>query len=177
LLRSAPIEVVDYDPKWPLMYEAEKERIASALGPLVRAIEHIGSTSVAGLAAKPTIDALVGIHNLADVGKCIVPLEQIGYQHRPAFESQFLGGHYFRRRNELGQHTYHIHVTEFNSEFWNRHIGFRNYLRTHPEAARQYEQLKRGLAQKFPNDRERYTEGKSEFIRGIEKIAGMPANG
>jgi GrpB-like predicted nucleotidyltransferase (UPF0157 family) len=157
------------------MYQTEKARIVLALGTLVRAIEHIGSTSVPGLAAKPTIDTLVGIGNLADIAKCIEPLEQIGYQHRPAFEAQFPGGHYFRRRNELGQHTHHIHVTEFNSEFWQRHIAFRDYLRAHPRVGKQYEELKRDLARQFPNDRKRYTEGKSAFIREIEKRASHPS--
>lgn len=160
--------IVDYDPQWPTIFDKEKTRLLDAIGSYVTAIEHIGSTSVPNLGAKPVIDIMVGLRHLADAAHCIAPLENLGYVYVPDFEDAMPYRRYFRKTlpHDPHEHTHHIHMVETQHEFWSRHLLFRDYLRTHPDDAAAYEKLKRELAPQFTSGSE-YADAKTEFITAI----------
>jgi len=158
------IRMVPYDPRWPQIFEAEKEFLRSKFPrPLLKRIEHFGSTAIPGLTAKPIVDMLIEVNSLSATKRHIVPvLESEGYDYfwredcSPAYA-------WFIKRNSKGIRTHHLHMVEANSKLWER-LFFRDYLREFPNEAQRYEDLKRDLAEKYPNDRVAYTEGKTEFI-------------
>jgi GrpB-like predicted nucleotidyltransferase (UPF0157 family) len=160
------IVIVDYDPRWPGMYEDERARILDAIGPLVAAIEHVGSTSVPGLAAKPVIDIMVGVSTLADANRCIEPIVNLGYHYVPEYEDEIPERRYFKKLRVDGTHTHHLHMVEISSQFWADHLLFRDYLRVHPETAWDYERLKRALAPHFTNGND-YAIAKTDFITEV----------
>lgn len=169
-----PVVVVDYDPEWPRRFQVERDRILTAIGDWTTAIEHVGSTAVPGLAAKPIIDVMIGIRRLADAVHCICPLEDLGYEYVPSYEDEMPFRRYFRKDDDEGSRVAHVHMVEPSHPFWERHLAFRDWLRTHPEDARAYADLKRELAVRYRNDRLAYTEAKTDFIRRIERRAGVP---
>ncbi len=152
--------VVDYNPAWPRRYEEERARIVAALGDLALTIEHVGSTAVPGLAAKPVIDIMIGVRELADGQACIGPLRSLGYEYRG--DGGIPDRHYFRKG---APRSHHLHLVEHESEFWERHILFRDRLREDPELAREYGALKKELAVQYRTERLAYTEAKSPFIK------------
>lgn len=162
------VEIADYDPRWPQMFAEEKARILDAIGEWVVDLQHVGSTSVPGLAAKPIIDMMPGLRRLEDAQHCIAPLEKIGYEYVPQYNALLPERRYFQKGYPR---THHLHMVETGGAFWNRHIFFRDYLRTHREAAQAYADLKRGLAQTHALDRFAYTDAKTEFIQSIEAKA------
>lgn len=158
-----------YDDRWPALFAREKGRLEAALAPYVLAIEHVGSTAVVGLAAKPTVDILVGIFRLSDAPRLVARMEKLGYAYVPKFEQEIPERRYFHypaARGEAG--LFHVHMVEVGSPFWERHLLFRDFLRGHAEAARDYEALKRKLAEVHGGDREAYTAAKSDFILKAE---------
>ena len=157
-----PIIVVDYNANWSNQYEQEKQQILLALGDTVTNIQHIGSTAIAGLAAKPVIDMLLGLKQIPPLLTQVSHLEAIGYSYHG--ELEIPGRHYFRKGMPR---THQIHAVLVNSEFWERHILFRDFLRSHPEAAQRYETLKRKLAQEFECDRTSYTNSKTPLIEQL----------
>jgi len=161
-----PVAIVDYDPQWPVLYEEEKGRILGVIGRRIAAIEHVGSTAVPGLAAKPIIDIIVAVRRLIDAGECIEPLQSIGYEYVPEFEVELPERRFFRKGLPEAR-IHHIHMIELTSDFWERHLLFRDYLRTHPEVAQQYYRLKKELAARYGSDREAYAEAKTPFIESI----------
>jgi GrpB-like predicted nucleotidyltransferase (UPF0157 family) len=164
------IEIVEYNPDWADMYEQEAASIRKALGSLILEIEHIGSTAVPGLAAKPVIDIMVGLRCLSNGKNTIKPLEELGYVYwrdNPNPQKMF----FVKGMPPYGEkRTHHVHVVEIDGEFWQRRL-FRDYLRIHPEEVRRYEALKRDLAARFRNDREAYTQGKSDFVGEVMEKA------
>lgn len=161
------VNIVEYDPRWATLFAEEAERIWQALGnDLVGEIEHIGSTAVPGMAAKPVIDIMVGVGSLVDAKSAILALESLGYVYW--HEDPRPGRMFFVKgmRPYGKQRTHHIHIVEIDSEFWGRKL-FCDYLRKHPEEARRYETLKRDLAASFRSDREAYTNGKNDYIRAV----------
>ncbi len=165
------IEVVDYDPAWPARFDSESARLAEFFPPgLVRRIEHIGSTAVPGLAAKPIIDILVGVDDFAPVVDEVAPaMERAGYDYffRPELGDDGPRYPWFIGRDASGARVSHIHVVLIaDTAQWDR-VVFRDYLRSHRDAALEYAQLKRGLAARFADDREAYTTAKTEFITRI----------
>lgn len=161
------IIIVEYDPRWPFMFAEESANIAEVLGKdLVVGIEHIGSTAVPGLAAKPIIDLLVKVDSLVKAKQgAISPLEQLGYAYwsdNPDQARMF----FVKGLPPNSPRTHHIHIIELDSILRER-LLFRDYLREHPEEAFRYAQLKRQLAQQFLTDREAYTNGKTEYVQSI----------
>lgn len=144
------------------MFAEEEERLRVAVGEHALAVEHVGSTAICGLRAKPIIDIAVAVREIADAGKCVMPLEGIGYEYRG---EQGLAGRHFFGKGE--PRTHHLHMVEAGSDFWRSHLLFRDYLRRHREVRERYEELKQGLAQRHEADREAYTEGKAAFIAGV----------
>ena len=162
-----PVIITEYNRNWPRIYKEEEAHILQVIGDYIEDIQHVGSTSVPGLGAKSIIDIMIGIHKLSLVDKCVQPLHSLGYEYLGEFGIP--GRHYFRKPPEaLTMHrTHHLHMVETNNDGWKRNILFRDYLRTHPEDAKQYEVLKRALAKQFGSDREGYTDAKTEFIETV----------
>lgn len=168
------VRIVEYNPEWPRLFEEEKTLLLAAAGPWIEEIQHVGSTSIPGLAAKPIIDIMIAIYDLADVSKCVAPIENLGYDYLG--EHGLPERHFFRKPRLDGWHkrTHHIHMVLKGSNQWINQVGFRDYLREHPEARQQYEQLKRELAEQYRNDRFGYTDAKQEFVFAILRQAGHP---
>ena len=172
------IDVVAYDPAWPGMFEAEKAHLRACLpGDMVGRIEHFGSTAVPGLAAKPVVDVLVEVWDLEATKTRIAPiLEAQGYDYfwRPTFGDSTPPFYaWFIKRDGEGHRTHHIHMVEPDFSHWER-LDFRDYLREHPEAVREYGEIKMRLAREHPDDRIAYTEAKGEFIeRVMGEIRGV----
>ena len=162
-----PIVVVDYDESWTAIYEMLRARVAVELGPLAIAVEHVGSTAVLGLAAKPIIDIDVVIASRDDLPRAIAALRRLGYVHRG--DLGVPGREAFEAPGGLPKH--HLYVCSADSEELRRHLEFRDYLRAHEEAARQYEALKRDLAERYRDDREAYTDAKAEFVQETLRAA------
>lgn len=163
-LRDA-VEIVDFDAGWAQAFEQERQRLKTVLGERAVAIEHIGSTAVPGLAAKPVIDILVGIYKYPLVDDSLAWLGTLGYQYRG--EDAVGGGQFFR----TSPRTRHLRVLAINDPAWRDRLIFRDYLRGHPETADEYCRLKLRLAQEYRLDRQAYTEGKSQFIANVLKRA------
>jgi GrpB-like predicted nucleotidyltransferase (UPF0157 family) len=167
MVSADPIVVVPYDEAWPSLFEEERARIERAIGPWVEEIEHVGSTAVLGLAAKPIIDVMVGVKSLEDSPTLVERLVGIGYEYVPEFEQVFPFRRYFRKMRE-GRRTHQIHLVErSNAEWWDRHLLFRDYLREHPEVVEEYARLKYELSDRFGEDREAYTDAKTCFISQV----------
>jgi GrpB-like predicted nucleotidyltransferase (UPF0157 family) len=167
----APVIIEDYDPAWPGIFEREKELIIERIGHRLLRVEHMGSTAVPGLGAKPIIDILAAVPELGPAPDYAEPLEPLGYVwiENAGFED----AHSLSRRAETspGSLPVHLFLTEMDSWFWRRHLVFRDQLRARPETAAAYEALKRDLAQKFRHDRPAYVEGKTGFIEGVVRQA------
>jgi GrpB-like predicted nucleotidyltransferase (UPF0157 family) len=161
-----PVIIVEYDPRWPAQYEAERDVIVAAVGDWIVAIEHVGSTAVPGLGGKPIIDIMPAVRRLMDAERCIQPLASVGYEYVPEYNEIMPERRYFHKGPPEAR-TFHLHVVERTSEFWERHLLFRDFLRGHPEEAQEYYLLKKELAARFGRDREGYTEAKTAFIEGI----------
>ncbi len=162
--RTYPVILVPYDPGWPAMYARAKAEVERVLGDRILAVEHVGSTAVPGLLSKPIIDIMVGVRRFEDAAACIPLLEEDGYEYRPDAEADIPERKYFDR-GPPGERTHHLHMVEFAREFWMRHLLFRDFLRAHPDRAREYAELKIQLTAQFPSDRVAYTDGKADFIR------------
>ncbi len=162
-LAAKTVQVVEYDPTWPALYATEIARLEPVLQAhgVSLVFEHTGSTAVPGLAAKPVLDILVGrIEN--DRSVAIAALQAGGYEYRG--EQGIVDRDFFRRGVPR---QYHLHLTQVGSHFWHDHRTFRDYLRTHADAAESYAALKRELASRYPRDRPAYIEGKTAFVDAI----------
>ncbi len=162
-----PIIIQDYDPNWPDEFERLRCHIAPSLGALAQAIEHVGSTAVRGLAAKPIIDIDVLLHSAADLPLAIFRFAILGYEHQG--DLGITGREAFRAPANSVPHHLYLHGPD--SQEYVRHILFRDYLRANPEAAHSYETLKRSLANQYRDDREAYSQAKTEFVESILRKA------
>ena len=163
--------IAEYDPTWPEAYTVAAGELASVLGPWVVAIEHIGSTAVPGLAAKPVIDIQVGVRSLDDAAAIVDAVRSLGYEYVPELEAELPERRYFRRWLD-GHRTHQIHLVErTNRTWWERHVAFRDWLRTHDDDRERYAALKRRLALEHPDDLGAYTDGKTAFVQAIERQA------
>ncbi|MDX8045750.1 GrpB family protein [Gracilibacillus sp. S3-1-1] len=158
------VNLQEYSPEWKKQFDLEKEQLVTVLMPQVIAIEHIGSTSVEGIMAKPIIDILVGMKDLREVHDFVQPLKKLGYEYVP---KQELKDRRFFRKGEWGKGTVHLHICEFGSSEWIEKILFRDYLRSHTEAAKEYEEMKKKLAFSYKYERQTYTKKKEPFIKRI----------
>ena len=173
------IVLAAYDPAWPAMFREEQVRLERAIGQWAVAIEQVGSTSIPGIAAKPIIDIGVALRTFEDALFCITPLVEIGYECLGEFGIP--RRIYFRKRTDTplpGQmhnsgigRTHQIHMYEQTHEQFVNHLLFRDYLRAHPDSAREYEGLKRRLAAEH-DDVEAYAEAKTEFVKRVLAQAG-----
>ncbi len=166
----ATVTLVEYNPNWLKQFDCEKTNIINAIGDQILCIEHIGSTSIVGLKAKPIIDIMVGVHHLEQVSSLVHPLQEIGYEYVPKIEFK---DRKFFRKGQWGQGTCHLHICEYDSSEWREKILFRDYLRNHPEFAEEYALLKTNLASNYTFDRPTYTKNKEPFIRSVLQKAKL----
>ena len=160
---NRPVYITNYDDKWPDQYREVEEPLSAAFEEYALDIQHIGSTSIPELAAKPVIDVAVGLSEYPLPESVISAVEALGYTHRGEYGIE--GRHYFVRYSSgTGGPDVHLHAYSPGNNEWTAHILFRDYLRAHPEAAREYEALKRDLAARYTNERETYTTSKADFV-------------
>ncbi len=161
------IVVCDFDPAWAGMFEQEQMRLEAVLGSIVITIEHVGSTAVPGLAAKPIIDLLVGVRSLVEArSSCLEPLQALGYTYIAEYES-WLPGEMLFRKGMPGPWTHHAHLMEPSSPRWDEYIQLRDYLRRRPEIAGAYADLKKALALVFEDDIAGYRNAKRPFLQAV----------
>ena len=167
-----PLEILPYDPRWALEFQAEREGIARALRKIALRIEHSGSTAVPGLVAKPVIDIQVSVEHLQPIRAYAEPLATLGYVHVPHADDSFCP--FFHRPQEW-PHTHHVHVVEFGGEEERRTLAFRDFLREHTDVAQEYTMLKKQLAAVTdatdPCAREAYARAKGEFVKRVVQVA------
>jgi GrpB-like predicted nucleotidyltransferase (UPF0157 family) len=166
------VEIVDYDPRWPILFDEEAKRLRAVLEPsLIVGLEHFGSTAIPGLSAKPIIDILIAVRSLAAAQATFVEelrnLDYVYWAENPKKDRMFFvkGMPPFASKR-----THHVHVTEPHGEMWQR-LVFRNYLRAHPEEAGTYERLKLRLAAEHQTDREAYTDAKAAYVESVMQKA------
>lgn len=172
---TGQVIIVDYDPLWPQMYEEERARISDAIGEYLIDIQHVGSTSIPGLSAKPILDIMPVIRSIALVPQCVEPLAAL--DHAYFGENGIPGRHYFRKPADITSQPQkvHLHVLEKGHDQWAMMLLFREYLRMHPESAQQYDTLKRELAAQYGSDRAGYTDAKEAFVKSIIRSAVIEA--
>ena len=164
VLPDAPILLEPYNPEWPSMFAAERARLAAVLSSwLAGPIEHVGSTAVPGLAAKPVIDIMAAVESLEASRPALMALEPLQYCYAPYRVGEI---HWFCKPGPALR-THHLHLVPIGSERWRATLEFRDRLRESPRLAEEYLRLKRHLALAHPDDREAYTDGKSLFIQRV----------
>jgi len=166
--RSRRYALTEPDPEWPARFEAEAARIRDALGELAVRVDHVGSTSIPGLGAKPTIDIQVSIPSMVPRRAYVDALQAIGYRWTL---DPWTDEHEFFSLDADGARAFQVHACLAGGAWERRHLAFRDWLRTHPDDAAAYERLKRELAAAHPRDVCAYVDGKTEFIRSIEARA------
>jgi GrpB-like predicted nucleotidyltransferase (UPF0157 family) len=163
------IKIVPYDSGWAARFVAEAACIREAMGSLALRIDHVGSTSVPGLAAKPVVDIQVSVASLGTLGMYADPLAKLGYSHIPLDPGDSV--YPFFQKPATWPSTYHIHLCVLGSEQENRHLAFRDYLRSHPAVAAEYVEIKRSLAAAHDDatleSRERYSLSKTQFVNSV----------
>jgi GrpB-like predicted nucleotidyltransferase (UPF0157 family) len=163
------VKVVPHHPDWQHQFEQESHAIREAMSPNLLAIHHIGSTAIPHIYAKPIIDMLAEVADIAQVNGQTPHLEHLGYE--ALGEYGIPGRRYFRKYDETGDRTHHLHVFQTGSADIHRHLAFRDYMIAHPDAAQAYSQLKQQLAAAHPNDIEAYMDGKDSFIQVMQQNA------
>lgn len=156
------VTLAAYSASWPQAFELERERLSQRF-PQMFSIEHIGSTAVPGMVAKPVIDILAGVSSMAIADELFEPILRVGYTTSRAFNEMLPDRRWFMRAMD-GHRTHHLHVVEYGGATWHRRLMFRDRLRADGRLAERYARLKAGLAIRFRNDREAYTSAKSDFI-------------
>ncbi len=163
------IQIVPHNPAWRRQFEDEAGRIVAALGEMVVRLHHIGSTAIPEIWAKPIIDILLEVENVAQLDERRPSLEALGYESLGEFGIP--GRRYFRKNDAAGIRTHQVHAFAAGSPQIERHLAFRDYMREHHAAAQAYSALKQELAQAHPDDLEAYMDGKDGFIKEHEAKA------
>ncbi len=165
------IVIFPYSDVWVSLFEQEKKRLSKSLGSQIIGIEHIGSTAVPQLSAKPIIDIIVGIRSMKQADAVVAGLETMGYLTSTEFNKTLQDERFLMKLNDDGSaRVYHLHLIPYQGVNWKKRIAFRNLLRRNRSLAEQYAVLKTMLAEKFTYDREGYTQGKTHFIEEAMRI-------
>ena len=170
-MRTARVMVVPYDETWKPAFAEIKKEIEEAIGDLIVGVEHVGSTSVEGLAAKPCIDIDVIIGDYSVFDSVVSRLEMIGYTHEGNLGIQDREAFKYSDKSHLQKH--HLYVCPQQSQELRRHIVFRDFLRSNPEAARKYGSIKETAARLFPDNIEKYIEYKTPCIEELYEMCGL----
>lgn len=164
-MASPSYRIVEYDQRWPTLYEEEKAVVVAATGIGADRVEHIGSTAVPRLGAKPIINLMVGVSIVECAQRETKNLEGVGYECR----GETVPGTLYIRKAE--PRRFNLHLTQWEGTFWQDKLLFRDFLRKHPETARQYEDLKRELMAELASDPPAYNAAKASFIESIVQQA------
>jgi len=166
-LEKGVVRLVTYSQEWAKLFDEEKQLLTALIGEYVIDIQHIGSTSIPGMIAKPILDIGIAIADFEEGKRCIEPIESLGYEYKG--ENGIPRRHYFVKGDPT---THHLHIVEIDSEEWKKNITFRDALRKNENLAKEYAELKLNLAEKFKYDRVAYTDGKTDFVNYVLKLAG-----
>ena len=175
MAHRAPIVLVSYSSSWKQLFDAERHQLLAIFDGHDVRIEHVGSTSVPGLGAKPIVDIMLGADALSTIEAKIAALEACGYEYVPEHERVLPERRYFGKPRTRPR-AFHLHAVQHGTRFWNDHIAFRDALRADAALAAQYFAVKSELAARCGDDRERYTEGKSSFIQSVLSRAAVDAH-
>ena len=170
-LERGVVRLVPYATEWVQQFELEKSALQQVLAAYILDIQHVGSTAIPGMLAKPIIDIAIAVTDFDKSRVCIPLMEGLGYEYRA--EQGIPRRHMFARGNPR---TFHVHMLEIESLEWQNHLLFRDYLCQHPDDAKEYAQLKLQLATKYPQDRVAYTDGKAPFIQRMLQLAKTKAS-
>ncbi|MCP4538615.1 MAG: GrpB family protein [Chloroflexi bacterium] len=165
-LERGVVKLTPYTAEWKRLFEQEKARLQAVIGDYVLDIQHVGSTSIPGMVAKPILDISIAVQSFEKAVVCIEPVVQLGYEYR--------GENGVPRRHLFVQgdpRTHHVHVNEIHSQNWENVVLFRDYMIQHPKIAQEYAELKLKLAQQFPTDRPAYLDGKALLIERVLQSA------
>ncbi len=156
-----------HNDRWAEMFQAEAKELRKIFGDLALSIEHVGSTSIPGIMAKPLVDIQVGLRQLSDFEKVRAKFEKEPYSVKPdpSPDEQLV------RKGPEESRFFLIHICAVDSDRFKNTLLFRDYMRTHPDKAREYEELKKTLAAKYPDNRPMYTASKNDFIQAVLKEA------
>lgn len=165
-LKRGSVKLYPYRKQWLADFEKEKQHLLNKLGDLVIDIQHIGSTSVPGLTAKPILDMSAGVKRFKDARKLKKSLRKLGYNFDRTFQNQL-----FFAKGPDANRTHYLHVMRYKGAKWNNDALFREYLIKHPLRAKEYAKLKTHLAKKYSQERQKYSDGKNAFIKTIIRIA------
>jgi len=168
-LESGVVRLAEYDGRWPALFAAECQRIREHSGMMTLSLEHVGSTSIPDMPAKPILDIAAGRPRGASIQGYVAALERAGYEHRG--ERGVPGRELFCRGEPR---AYHLHLVEEGGPLWRDYLAFRDYLRTHAEDARRFADVKRVLAARVARDREGYMSAKSPHVQEILRPASAP---
>jgi GrpB-like predicted nucleotidyltransferase (UPF0157 family) len=162
---GAPVHIVPYDREWPGRFETERQLLIEAIGPWLvdGSIEHIGSTAIPDLDAKPVIDIMAAVESLDGSRAALPVLERYQYCYYP-YRAEVM---HWLCKPSPAHRTHHLHLVPLGSPLWNERLAFRDYLRAHPDMAQEYAELKRRLAAAHRLDREAYTDAKAPFVQRV----------
>ncbi len=169
-LQRGTVKLSDHDSSWKEVFNSEKIELKKIFGEKILGVEHVGSTAIAGIKAKPVLDLMIAVPSLDNWKEYEGGLQKLGYQFRADFrETQ---GHVLFVKGPEEKRTHYLKLSEPGSDFWNEHLLFRDFLIAHPEYRQEYENLKTALLEKHNGERVPYTEGKKVFVEKILKLAG-----
>lgn len=164
-LKRGTVELLPHDPEWDEIAKKTVAELEDILGSVAVSVQHVGSTSIKTICAKPIIDIAIAVRDFSDILQKLPALETHGYIRRNIGN---VGEVFLSCGDDTADtRTHHIHIVLLDSRQWRDYIFFRNYMNSHPDTAAEYERLKRELMEKHKNDRLRYTDGKAEFIENI----------
>lgn len=163
------VEVVSYNSNWKKMYKEESGKIKNILNDIIIDIHHIGSTAIPGIKSKPVIDILVEVKDIEEVDQYNRKMKELGYEVMG--EYGIPKRRFFRKGGN--KRTHHVHIFQVGNEEIKRHINFKEYLIAHPDKEREYSKLKEELANRYAYDVKNYTNGKSDFIKEIDRKAKL----
>lgn len=169
-MANPTLVITAYSSEWPREFERQRAALIAALAPLPVHIEHIGSTSVPGMSAKPIVDIMLGAPSLADIEERVSLIEQLGYEHLPQMRELMPDNRFFAKPANLPR-RFHLHCVEYGGDFWRDHIAFRDLLREDATLAADYLALKSRLATEFKLEPKRYTDAKGPFIIEVVRRA------
>lgn len=161
-LKRGTVKLLPHNPKWSGVFEKERKKLSKALNDLVIDIQHIGSTSIPGIPAKPIIDISIGIKSMENSKNFIKIFEDLGYEYRPDFGGPTIQLLFVKGPEE--KRTHYVHLMKYNGSIWKNDLAFRDYLRKNKKRAEQYASLKKELVKKFTDNRATYTASKTKFI-------------
>ena len=167
------LRVAPYRSRWKALFEQEKERVAGQLREEALQIEHIGSTSIPGLAAKPIIDIMVAVGSLSQASELVPRLEALGYEYKP--HDTIPGRLFFAKERMPAYRTHHLSLAERDSLLWLDHLAFRDYLREHEQIALEYVALKKHLADEYARTNVLDRDGKTAFVQRVLRLANASA--